>query len=141
MRKKATLTIRQIAKGLRMGSWKSNLTACLLFLTDGFTLRSPKTPQKSPYISTATHISTNDGKGLTDKKRKRTNVYKGPNGLTALGGYIYPSVDPPLFLSSAWQVLQSDSLSQSSKSAAWPQLNFEKPTETKLHLGNVRLPL
>src|SRR6187397_1002048 len=35
-----------------------------LFLTDRFTLYSPKIPPKSPYILTATLISPNDCKGL-----------------------------------------------------------------------------
>ena len=54
---------------------------------------SPKTPLKTPYILTATLIPINICKGLTDKKCKITNIFKGPYGLTVRGEYI-----PPLLL-------------------------------------------
>jgi hypothetical protein len=62
------------------------------------TPRFPKTPPKSPLFLKATLISPNDGKGLTGKKCKRINVYRGPDGLTGHGGYIPPLVivAPPL---------------------------------------------
>src|SRR5678815_2942974 len=60
----------------------TGLYAPPLFLTDRFTLYSPKIPPKSPYILTATLISPNDCKGLTDKKCNRANIFRGANGLT-----------------------------------------------------------
>jgi hypothetical protein len=67
-----------------------SLTAHGLLLTDRFTLGSPKTPLKTPYISTATVVSINICRGLTDKKCKITNESRRPNGLTDREGYIPP---------------------------------------------------
>ena len=54
------------------------------YLTPGF----PKTPPKTSLFSKATPISSNDCNGLTGKKCKITNLYRGPDRLTGPGGYI-----------------------------------------------------
>jgi len=68
------------------------------FLYSSLTLHFRKTPLKTPLFLKATLIAPNICKGLTDKKCKRANVYKGPYRLTDRGEYIPPGRSSPLAL-------------------------------------------